>query len=211
MGCVGPARRFDALRALAGRRVSAHCCADGPPCAFRFPSEACRSTPAPSRDPRRDPSRRTMLPSLGFVAPRRMPERRTRRLRGVQPRSVPRPRFGYLHRGVHHRSSGGLAAPERPRASPFEAFSSRPVGLPLGRPCPPAVARVGSPRPYRSVRTRPASGPCSRARARSVRRALAVSTRRCLPGLLPFRAFSPSVLASASWIRARSPTTRWAG
>jgi hypothetical protein len=43
---------------------------------------------------------------------------------GVQPCAVPRPRFGYLHRGVHHHPSGSLAAPERPRASPFEAFSS---------------------------------------------------------------------------------------
>jgi len=123
MGCVGPARRFHALRALASRRVSTHCCADGPPCAFRFPAEACRSTPAPSRDPEGF-ARRTMLPSLGFCAPRRLPERRIRCLRGVQPRSVPRPRFGHLPRGVHHRPSGGLAAPERPRASPFEAFSS---------------------------------------------------------------------------------------
>ena len=107
-----------------------------------------------------------------------------------------------------------LREPCGPRAStgfPLRGVLLPSVGLPLGSPCPPAVARVDSPRPYRSVRTRPASGPCSRARARSVRRALAGPTRRCLPGLLPFRAFSPSVLASASWIRARSPITRWAG
>jgi len=66
-----------------------------------------------------------MLPSLGFRAPRHMPERRTRCPRGVQPHGVPRARFGYLLRGVHHHSCESLAAPERPRASHFEAFSSR--------------------------------------------------------------------------------------
>jgi len=65
-----------------------------------------------------------MLPSLGFRAPRHIPDRRTRCPRGVRPHGVPRPRFGYLHRGVHHRSCGSLAASERPRASSFEAFSS---------------------------------------------------------------------------------------
>jgi hypothetical protein len=54
-----------------------------------------------------------------------MPERRTRCPRGVQPHGVPRARFGYLLRGVHHHPCESLAAPERPRASHFEAFSSR--------------------------------------------------------------------------------------
>jgi len=105
------------------RRWPTHCCADRPPCAFRLPAEACRITPAPSRDPEGS-ARRTMLPSLGFRAPRHMPDRRTRCPQGVRPRGVPRPRFGYLHRGVHHRSCGSLAASERPRAFAFEAFSS---------------------------------------------------------------------------------------
>ena len=44
---------------------------------------------------------------------------------GLPPSAGPRPRFGYLHRGAIRRSSGSLAAPERPRAFLFEAFSSR--------------------------------------------------------------------------------------
>jgi hypothetical protein len=95
-----------------------------PPCAFRFPSEAHRNTPAPSRETEVS-ARQTMLPSLGFLAPRHMPGRRTRCPQGVLPCGVPRPRFGYLPRGVHHHPCGSLAAPERPRAFLFEAFSSR--------------------------------------------------------------------------------------
>lgn len=53
-----------------------------------------------------------------------MPERRTRFPRGVRPRGVSRPRFGYLHRDVHRHPSRRLSAPERPWASPFKAFSS---------------------------------------------------------------------------------------
>lgn len=44
---------------------------------------------------------------------------------GLPAPRVPRPRFGHLLRGVHHRPCGRLAAPERPRASPYQAFSSR--------------------------------------------------------------------------------------
>jgi hypothetical protein len=50
-GFRGPARRFNALRACAGRAGRADCSARRPPCAFRFPSEVHRSTPAPSRNP----------------------------------------------------------------------------------------------------------------------------------------------------------------
>jgi len=123
MGCVGPLGVFTPSGLVRDRADRADCSARRPPCAFRLPAEAHRSTPAPSRDPEGS-ARRTMLPSLGFRAPRHLPERRTRSPRGVRPRGVPRPRFGYLHRGVHHRSCESLAAPERPRASPYEAFSS---------------------------------------------------------------------------------------
>ena len=44
--------------------------------------------------------------------------------RGFRPRAC-RVRFGYLLRDIHHRPCGRLAAPEHPRASPFQAFSSR--------------------------------------------------------------------------------------
>jgi len=93
IGCVGPARRFYALRARPGSSRRADCSARHPPCAFRFPSEAHRITPAPSREPEGS-ARQTMLPSLGFRAPRHMPGRRTRLPQGVRPCGVPRPRFG---------------------------------------------------------------------------------------------------------------------
>jgi hypothetical protein len=65
-----------------------------------------------------------MLPLLDFPALRHIPERRTRFLRSVRPRSVSRPRFRYLHRDVHRHPSRRLSAPERPWASPSKAFSS---------------------------------------------------------------------------------------
>jgi len=117
-----PARRFDALRATARSGVPDGLLRPTPsvrlPIPFRGPSQHPRTVP----DPRRDPCQ-TMLPPLGFAAPRHMPERRVvsagrptpqRAARGLDTPSRP-PR----------RPSGNLAAPERPRASPFKAFSSR--------------------------------------------------------------------------------------
>jgi len=46
------------------------------------------------------------------------------RLRGASGPTAGRGRFGYLLHGRDLRPSGNLAAPERPRASPFKAFSS---------------------------------------------------------------------------------------
>ena len=208
MGCVDPLGVLTPS-GFFGSSGRADCSARRPPCALRFSSEAHRITPAPSREPEGS-ARRTMLPSLGFRAPRHMPERRTRCPQGVLPCGVPRPRFGYLPRGVHHRPFESLAAPERPRAFHFEAFSSRrsgslseaPALLPLRASI--RLAPIGACGRDRLQGLDPGgssfgpSGPCG-------------PTRRCLPGVVPFRAFSPSVLASASWIRARSPITRWAG
>jgi len=204
----GPARRFHALRVLRVERTSGLLRASPSvrlALPFRGPSHHPRTVPRP-----RGASRRTMLPSLGFLAPRHMPERRTRCPQGVLPCGVPRPRFGYLHRGVHHRPCESLAAPERPRASPLEAFSS--VRLdPLSEIL--ALLPLCA-----SIRLAPI-GACGRDRLQGL---APDSSSFCPsspcgpdaprpPGLVPFRAFSPSVLASASWIRARSPTTRWAG
>jgi len=109
---------------LPGRTTQPDRSGRGPPVRFRFPSEAHRSTPAPSRGPE-GPARRTMHPSLSFLTPQHMPERRTRMGAEHPAPRVPRPRFDHLLRGVHHRPSGNLAAPERSRASPYQAFSSR--------------------------------------------------------------------------------------
>ena len=208
IGCVDPRGVFTPSGFFGSSR-RADCSARRPPCALRFPSEAHRITPAPSREPEGS-ARRTMLPSLGFRAPRHMPERRTRCPQGVLPCGVPRPRFGYLHRGVHHRPSGSLAAPERPRAFLFEAFSSRRSD---------SLSEAHALLPLRaSIRLAPI-GACGRDRLQGLD-----------PGESSFRPSSPcgrdasmppwgcslqSVLplrpASASWIRARSLTTRWAG
>jgi hypothetical protein len=132
------------------------------------------------------------------------------RLRGASSPAARRVRFGYLPRGL--------------TTIPAETFRPPSVhGLHPSRPSPRAgrtpfrefLPSCRFPRrfasPLRSVRTRSASGPRSRRRARSDRRTLAGPTRRCLPGFRPSRAFSPSVLASASFVRAHSPITRWAG
>lgn len=208
MGSVEPARRFHALRASRRSALRAACAVRRPSSCFRFPSEVHRSTPAPSRRPK--PTRRTMLPPLGFGAVRHVPGRWIRCARGVQPRAVPRARFGYLLRDVHHRPSRRLAASERPSASPFKAFSSRRSGPLSGASCPPGVARVTSPRPHGERANAVDFRALIPTRARSVQRVLSDAMRRCLPGLPPSRAFSLSPLRSRFEI-ARDPLTRRAG
>lgn len=106
MGSVRPARRFDALRASSSRGGRGDCSSRRPSLRFRLPTEVCRSTPAPSRDSE-ESTRPTMLPSLGFPAPRHIPERGTRSIREAsRPHGVPRSRFGHLLRGVHPRPCG---------------------------------------------------------------------------------------------------------
>ena len=85
----------------------------GPSLRFRSLPKVYRSAPAPSRRPE-GLHGRTMLPLVDSPALRHMTEQRTRIPRGFRPRCAPRPGFGYPHRGIHHRSSRHLAAPERP-------------------------------------------------------------------------------------------------
>lgn len=208
MGSVEPARRFHALRASRRSALRAACAARRPSSCFRFPSEVHRSTPAPSRRPK--PAGRTMLPPLGFAAVRHMPGRRIRCARGVEPRAVPRARFGYLLRDVHHRPSRRLAASERPSASPSKAFSSRRSGPLSGASCPPGVARVTSPRPHGERANAVDFRASIPTRARSVRHDPKVATRRCLPGIPPSRAFSLSPLRTRFRV-ARDPLSRRVG
>lgn len=179
-----------------------------PSSCFRFPSEVHRSTPAPSRRPK--PTGTTMLPLLGFGAVRHVPGRRIRCARGVQPRAVPRARFGHLLRDVHHRPSRRLAASERPSASPFKAFSSRRSGPLSGASCPPGVARVASPRPPGERANAVDFRALIPTRSRSVRRVPRDPTRRCLPGIPPSRAFSLSPLRTRFGF-ARDPLSRSVG
>jgi hypothetical protein len=97
----------------------------GPPCAFASLQRPIATPPHRRGDPE-GPARPTMLPSLGFRAPRHMPERGTR-----HPQGLPAPRRAACEvwvppsRRPPPSLRAPLRAPERPRASRFEAFSSR--------------------------------------------------------------------------------------
>jgi len=138
-----PARRFDALRATAGTGRRRGLLRATPsvrlPIPFRGPSQHPRTVPGSRRNPRR-----TMLPPLGFFAPRHLPERRCVSAGRPAPQRV----AGGLGPPLRH-SPPSLREPCGPRASTgftLQGVLLAPVGLPLGSPCPPAVARVDSPR-----------------------------------------------------------------
>jgi len=135
----------------------AHCCADGSsvrlPIPCRGPSQHCRTVPG-ARGLRASDD--ASFP--GLSCPTTHAGTADSMCAGLPPNAAPRPRFGYLHRD----HPPCLREPCGPRAStgfPCRGVLLPSVGLPLGSPCPPAVVRVDSPRPYRNVRTRPASGP----------------------------------------------------
>jgi len=190
MGSVRPARRFDALRALVVPGLPSRCYPDGgPPCAFTLLQRSIAAPPHRPADPRARSSDDAPSPELS---------RPTTHDGAADPCSagLPAPRRAasgvwYPHRGVHHRPSRRLAAPERPWASPFKAFSSRRSG-PLSE-SPALVAFPASIRlaPQGSVRTRLPSGPRSRRELVLPFRIPKDPARRCLPGLLPSRAFAP--------------------
>jgi len=123
MGSARPARRLDALRAL-GDGSSRPAFADrAPSVRFRVPSEVLPGTPAP---PGRSCDRasgdacfpglscRTTHAGAAVARDGRGSAPPASHVRGFDP-----------HRGVRHRPSRRLAAPERPSAFLLEAFSSR--------------------------------------------------------------------------------------
>jgi hypothetical protein len=204
LGCARPARRFDALRVRRSGAPEPVLPGRGPPIRFRSPSEARHRTPAPSRRANRLGGRCFLswafspYDTCGTADPLGMAG-------SPAPDRVPRPRFLHLLRGVHHRPSRRPKAPERPWASPFKAFSSRPMGAPLGVPAlvpfPASVRRSpwGADGRGRLQGLVPgassfAARPCGR-------------ERRCLPGVSPSRAFALSVPAIAL-VRAASPFAR---
>jgi len=154
-------------------------------------SQHPRTVPAARRRPRQ-----TMLPPLGFLAPRHMPERRSV--------SAGRPAPKRAARGLGTSCATMTSVPaERPFGPPSV------LGLLPSRRSPRA-GRTPSREPLPSCRCprRFASPLKERADAAGFRasipaassfcrRTLAGTTRRCLPGLRPSRAFSPAVLASA--------------
>ena len=118
------------------------------------------------------------------------------RVRGASVPAASRERFEYLLHDVTTDPAEALRPPSVHGLHPSRP-SPRVGRTPSREPLPSCRCPRRFASPLRNVRTRSASGPRSRRRARSVRRALASTTRRCLPGFRPSRAFSPSVLASA--------------
>lgn len=200
-----PARRLHALRVSTSRAWHRDRSRAGPPCAS---ASLRRSVAAPPhrRGVPGGPTRPTMLPPLGFCAPRHMPGRWTRAPRASRPEGVPRPRFGTSFAAPTTVPPGPLAGTRASTGFALRGVLLAPVRPPLGDRCPPAVARVGSPRSLRCVRTRPAPGPCSRCRARSVLRPLrARSVDASLRFVPPER--SPPSSCVALWV-AHAPPPR---
>jgi len=208
MGSVRPARRFDAHRAL-----GTGTCATGSlrPAAPLALSLSCRG---PSRHPRtvpptRRPARRTMLPSLGFLAVRHVPGRRTR-----LPRSLPAPQRAASEVWVppSRRAPPSLRTPCGARASigfTLQGLLLASSAPPLGGRCPRGVARVDSPRPPGERADAVGFRASIPARMRSGRRVPKDPARRCLPGFLPPER-SPPPSWGAAFHGGASPRTRWA-
>jgi hypothetical protein len=166
MRSVVPARRFDALRAFAGAVLPSRLAPDGgPPCAFAPLQRSIAALPHRPAGPKTGTPDDASSP--GLLDPSTRAETADPSPRGFGPRGVPRPRFGYLPRGVHRRPSRRLAAPKRPWASPFKAFSSS-RWVPLSRPLP----SCRSPRRF-------AAPPWGRADAGAFRASFPVSSSCC--------------------------------
>jgi hypothetical protein len=139
-------------------------------------------TPAPSRRPEGRPVGQCFLP-WAFLPYDTCRDGGPAYRGASRPRCVPRAGFEYPHRGVHHRPSRRLAAPERPSASPFKAFSSRRSDrLPAA---PALMALLASIRlaPQGGVRTRSTPGPRSR---REFVRTIGSRRTRCVDAFLGF-------------------------
>jgi hypothetical protein len=159
----------------------------GPPCAFaplqrRTPAAPHRRVASPTRRPGDRPA---MLPLLGFGALRHSlgPADPLFRGGGSLRHRVPRARFDYLLRGLHHRPSRRAKRRSVHGLRPTRR-SPRHERCPSRGPCPPDVA--GHRAPEGTLRNRPPSGP--RARAESV---LPPNPRRD-PAVDAFLGFSPA-------------------
>jgi hypothetical protein len=209
MGSARPARRFDALRALTKSDLPNRLAPDGgPPCAF---APLQRSITAPPHRPARPKARnvgRCFLPWT--LAPYDTCRDGGPAFRGASGPAACRVRGFDPHRGVHHRPSRRLSAPERPWASPFKAFSPSRSGL---LPEPPALLallesiRLALMRACGHGRLQgldPATGSFCPSGSRRTRRVDAFL------GFFPPEHSLPPALASALG-RGGSPLTRWAG
>jgi len=195
MGCVRPARRFDARRALASRDLPSRIAPDGgPPCAFALLQRSIATPPHRPAGPKAD--RRTMLPPLGFLAVRHVPERRTR-----VSRSLPAPLRAASGVWVppSRRPPPSLPTPCGAGASiglPPQGLLLASIGSPFGDPCPRGVARVDSPRPPGGRADAVDSRASIPARIPADHRIPKDPARGCLHGVTPSRALPPAGLCA---------------
>jgi hypothetical protein len=191
-----------------GRTTRPDCSGRGPPCAFaslQRPTAAHPHRPGVPKDPR---GGRCSLP-WAFALLDTSRNGGPAVVAGLPAPRVPRPRFGHLLRGVHHRPCGRLAAPERPRASPYQAFSSR---RSASLPEDPALVTLRS-----SIRPAPRGSRTDGAAFKALIPTRA-RARRPLRDAMSMPAWASPLQSSLSSrprarvvVRARSPSTRWAG
>jgi len=162
----------------------------GPPCAFAPLQRSIRAAPHRTLRPVGS-SPDASSPELSCPTARSRGGGSVRVRRVVPLRHVPRPRFGHLHRGVHHRPSR--------RAKRRSAH-----GLLPSRPDLVAAVSLSGPRPSWRFRGRPPAEAGQRPRAPSGHRSrdgagdrpVRAHLRTSL-GFLPSRAFAPDVRAFA--------------
>jgi hypothetical protein len=188
-GSVRPARRFDALRALAGPGLPSRLASDGgPPCAFALLQRSIAAPPHRPEDPKALMADDASSPGLSCRTTH--PERRTRvdaglpaPLRATSRVWVPPSRL----------PPSSLPTPCGAGASlgfTLQGLLLATIGTPSGAPCPLGVPRVDSPRPHGERADAAAYRASIPSRARSADRIPKDPARRCLPGLRPSRAFS---------------------
>ena len=191
MGSLRPARRFDAQRAFADPDLPSRPKPDGgPPHAFALLERSIAALP-------HRPADRSRLDGRCFLPWAFLP---------YDTCEAADPRFAGLP--ALRRAACGVSLPPSRRPPPplptpcgagasigftLQGVHPAPIGTPLGAPCPRGVARVLSPRPLGSVRTRSTSG--RRSRRGFVLATAPLRARRVVPSWgSPFRAFTPTVL-----------------
>ena len=143
MGSVRPARRFDALRALAWQSVPSRIAPDGgPPCTFAPLQRSIAAPPHRPADPKAAVGQCFL--SWAFV-PYDTCGTADPSPGGFRPPGVPRPGFETPIAASTTVPPASCDA-ERPWASPSKAFSSKRSGPLAKSPCPRGVHRVDSPR-----------------------------------------------------------------
>ena len=191
MGSVRPARRFDAHRAYAEVRLPSRLAPDGgPPCTFALLQRPIATPPHRPADPK------TGLPddasSPGLSCP-------TTRAGAVDPRSAGLPAplraASEVWLPPSRRPPPPLPTPEGVGASmgfPLQGLAPRVDRRPSRAPCPRVVGRVDSPRPHGERADAVDFRASLPTRSRASPDPLRDPSRRCLPGVVPSRAFSPS-------------------